>query len=100
MTERQSMGPVLRELGNAPLEVQTDRQDFGVQMFRMPDGKQSAVPAPALVTFQAVGCREFGKDSDIWEFRVSQEVNGAAVTVLLYWRGVDILTVKTLSRVA
>jgi hypothetical protein len=100
MTERQSMGPVLRTMGSGPIEVQTDRQDFGVQMFQTPDGKQSAVPAPALITFRAVQCREVEPDSDLWEFRVPEPVNGVTVTALLYWRGVDILSIKAISRVA
>jgi hypothetical protein len=100
MTERKSMGPVLRTMGDGPIEIQTDRQDFGVQMFELPDGKKSAVPAPALITFRAVACREMGEGSDIWEFRIPEQQNGVTITALLYWRGIDILSVKVHSRVA
>lgn len=98
--KRQSMGPVLRLMGQEAFQVQTDRQDFAVQMFQTPDGKNATVPAPALMTFMAQSCREVGEGTDLWEFRVVEEQNGAKAVALLYWRGIDILSVKALSRVA
>jgi hypothetical protein len=101
MTEkRQSMGPVLKQMGSEQFQVQTDRQDFAVQMFQTPDGKNATVPAPALITFMAMSCREVGEGTDLWEFRVAEQQGGVQVAALLYWRGIDILSVKAISKVA
>lgn len=100
MSEKPSMGPVLRHLqGSDRIEIITRVMDFNVQTLTGPDGKEVTVPANSLIAFTAVAWRELGDKSDLWEFRTMIPSEAGQVSALMYFHGTDLFTVRAMSRI-
>jgi hypothetical protein len=107
VSEKKSMGLVLRSLGSSPCEVVCYQQDFSLQQIPHPQspGEMMPYPCQSLFGFQATAFREVEKDSDLWEFTTVQEATTAEgvtqrVRMLVHLRGADIFTVRVASMLA
>ena len=96
-----TMKPALTRIGGGQVHVVARLSDYNPQHVQGKDGSVQIIPVHALFAFSAQDYSELD-DSDIWEFRVLQEIGDGkpAVATRLFLCGEDIFTVSAMSKVA